>query len=264
MIFPDKSLATRFEHHLAQDMYEYVQVFQALFPDVKADSIAIGNGVALFLGFSFLNTSAGIGIGQPISSKDIDQLEAFFRDRDIPAQIELCAFADETLITELNQRGYQFGQFSTAYTHNLQNIPTNQSDIVVKPIEDSQKDTWARTVNDIDEDDTTTDIRLAQAVTHRANTTCFLATLDGVPVGASALSLRDDTAICYFTSTRQQYRNRGVQTAMLQVRLAYAKSQGCEMVLATSNPGVQSMRNLMRVGFQVAYTRFKMLKDVWE
>lgn len=262
MIFPDKSLATRFEQHLASDMQEYVHAFKRLFPDFPADDLSIGGGVAICVGENYLNTAVGIGIMQPVTPDEIDALETFFQDNQAILQVEMCAFTDESLLTEVNQRGYALVDFTTAYTHDLVDIPDKQSDVIVKPIDDTQKDLWVRTVTDIADDDTTTDTRLAQTVTHRTNTTCFLATSDGAPVGASALSIFEGSAICYFTATRKAYRNRGVQTAMLQARLNYAKSQGCEMAMATSNPGVQSMRNMMRAGFQVAYTRFEMQKPI--
>jgi len=260
MIFPDKSLAIRFEHHLALDMQGYVRAFQQIFPDFETDELSIGGGVAICMGKNYLNTAVGIGISDAVTAGDIDQLEAFFQSHQTPVQIETCAFTDKSLLDQLNQRGYHVADFTTAYTHDLQDIPTTTSEIIVTPIDDSQRDLWVRTVIDIASDDHSTDTRLAQAVTHRDKTVCFLATLEDVPVGASALSLRDEVAIFYFTATRQAYRNRGVQTAMIQARLAYAKSQGCEMVFATTNPGVQSMRNLMRAGFRVAYTRFEMEK----
>lgn len=258
MIFPDQALATRFEHHLAQDMQGYVHAFHQLFPDYPTDDSAIAGGVAICMGADYLNIAVGIGMGESVTSDDIDQLEAFFKSHQTPVQIELSAFTDDTLLHHLNARGYHLVDFTTAYTHSLETIPDTDSEIIFMPIDASQHEIWVRTVNDIAPDDDTSDTRLAQAVTHRANTTCFLATIDGVPVGASALSIRDDIAILYFTATRQAYRGQGVQTAMIQARLHYAKTQSCEVVFATTNPGVQSMRNLLRAGFQVAYTRCMM------
>jgi len=261
MIFPDKSLATRFEHYIAQDMQGYVHTMRRLYPDVQAEVITIAGGVAICMGKNALNIAVGMGMSEVVTADDIDQLEAFFGAHQIPVPIVVTAFTDESLLNQLYQRGYGVVDFNTAYTHDLQSIPDNQSDVVVKPIDDSQKDVWVQTVTDISPEDGVTDTKLAEIVTERPETICFLATLDGVPAGASALSLRGDSAICYFSATRTGFRNRGVQTATIQARLQYAKSQGCEMVLATSNPGVQSMRNLLRAGFQVAYTRIEMQKN---
>ena len=49
---------------------------------------------------------------------------------------------------------------------------------------------------------------------------------------------------------------------MIQARLAYAQSQGCEMAFATTIPGNHSMRNVMRAGFRVVYVRCTMVKEL--
>ncbi len=143
----------------------------------------------------------------------------------------------------------------------IQSLPKLTSDIIVEPITESEKDLWVQTVTDVSPDDHPTDIRLAQVVTHRRHTTCFLAWRNGDPVGASALSIRDEVATFYFTATRQAYRNQGVQTAMIQARLKYAQAQGCTLAFATTLTGSHSMRNILRAGFRDAYVRFTMVKD---
>ncbi len=128
-------------------------------------------------------------------------------------------------------------------------------------VDDANRDMWVQTAMAIYPRDSMTDTRLAQVVSNRALTTCFLAQMNGEAVGASALSIRDGIATMYFTATRYAYRNQGVQTAMIQARLDYAQAQGCEIAFSTTEPGNNSMRNLMRAGFQVAYVRCEMKKD---
>jgi len=263
MIFPDKSLATRLESNLAQDMLEYVQAFNVLFPDYPATVQKIGGGIAICTGSQFINSAIGLGLNTTISTSDLDALEAYFRDNQVDSEIEICPFTDAQFLSSLNERNYHLTSFTTAYIHALDTIqppPNINPDIVVEPITDNQKELWMQTVCDISPDDQTTDTRLAQAVTHRAHTTCFLAQLDGESIGASALSIRDGVATFYFTATRKAYRQRGVQTAMLQARLAYAQAQDCELAFATTIPGNHSMRNVMRAGFHVAYVRCTMVK----
>ena len=263
MIFPDKSLATRLENNLAQDMLEYVIAFNHLFPDYGATYREIGGGIAIYTG-QFIHSAIGLGLNSPISNADMETLEAYFRANQVASEIEICPFTDASFLRLLNERHYHLTDFTTAYIHPLYTIqppPKLNPDIIVEPITNTEKDLWVQTVIDVSPDDHATDSRLAQAVTHRAHTTCFLAKLDGEPVGASALSIRDSVATFYFTATRQAYRNQGVQTAMIQARLDYAKAQDCEMAFATSIPGNHSMRNVMRAGFRVAYVRCTMVKN---
>lgn len=263
MIFPDKALAIRLENSLALDMKGYVQSFNKLFPDYDASYEEIGGGIAICTGQQFINSAIGMGLDKSVSITDIEKLESFFTSHEAIPYIEICSLTDENFLNLLNARNYHLGEFVTAYTRSL-DMPISEApnpDIVVMPITDSEKGLWADTVMDI-QPDSTVDIRLAQAVTNREYTICFLAKVNGQAAGASALSIRDGIATLYFTATRQAYRNQGIQTAMIQARLAYAQAQGCEMAFATTIPGNNSMRNVMRAGFQVAYVRCMMQKAI--
>ena len=263
MIFPDKALAIRLENNLAQDMLEYVTTFNQLFPDYNATYREIGGGIAICTGSQFINSAIGMGLNAPVTESDLDTLEAYFRSNQVASAIEICPFTNPNFLKLLNERHYHMSNFTTAYIHPLDTIeppPTLNPNIIVELITDTEKDLWVQTVIDVSPDDYATDSRLAQAVTHREHTSCFLAKLDGVPVGASALSIRDGVGTFYFTATRQAYRNRGIQGAMIQARLAYAQAQGCEIAFATTIPGNHSMRNVMRAGFHVVYNRSTMIK----
>lgn len=264
MIFPDKSLATRLENSLAQDMKGYIVALQKLSHDYTADDLAVGGGVAICMGSEFINTAVGLGLDQSVSPAELDKLEAFFHRYDVPSHIEICPFTDPEFIHLLNARAYHLKSFVTAYVYPLDSPlstpPNLNPEIIVEPIPPDEKQIWIQTVMDISPDDKERDTRLAQAVTIREHTTCFLAKLNDEPIGASALSIRDGIGTFYFTATRNAYRNQGVQSAMIQARLKYAQAQGCEMAFATTIPGNNSMRNVMRAGFEVAYVRCMMQK----
>jgi len=63
------------------------------------------------------------------------------------------------------------------------------------------------------------------------------------------------------TSVLPAFRHRGAQTALLRARLAAAAAAGCELVEVQTTPGSYSQRNVMRFGFQVAFTRMVMVCD---
>jgi hypothetical protein len=265
MIFPDRTLAMRLENTLAQDLLGYVMAFNQLFPDYGASYLKIGGGIAIYTGSQFINSAIGLGFDTPISHANMETLEAYFRENRVDSKIDICPFTDSNFLNLLNERHYHLSHFRTAYIHPLDAIlppPTINPDIIVKPITATENDIWVQTVMDMSPDDHSKNTQLAQAVTHRQDTICFLARIAGEPVGASALSIRDGIATFYFTATRQAYRKCGVQTAMIQTRLAYAKSQGCEIAFSTTIPGNHSMRNVMRAGFRVAYVRCTMVKEL--
>ncbi|HSP32771.1 MAG TPA: hypothetical protein VLU46_00470, partial [Thermoanaerobaculia bacterium] len=61
--------------------------------------------------------------------------------------------------------------------------------------------------------------------------------------------------------TRERFRNRGVQTALLQRRIADAVRAGCELGIVTTQPGSASHRNVARRGFALLYTKLSMRLD---
>jgi ribosomal protein S18 acetylase RimI-like enzyme len=86
----------------------------------------------------------------------------------------------------------------------------------------------------------------------------FLARVDGAPAGAALLALDDEVGYLANASTLPEYRNRGVQTALIACRIAHAAEAGAEVVCSGAAFGSASQRNLQRAGLQVAYT-----KAVW-
>ena len=85
----------------------------------------------------------------------------------------------------------------------------------------------------------------------------FLAELDGQAIATGALSLCEGVAHLAGASTIPEGRRRGAQLALLEARLQYAASHGCDLALMGALPGSGSQRNAERHGFRIAYTRIK-------
>jgi len=51
--------------------------------------------------------------------------------------------------------------------------------------------------------------------------------------------------------TLPEFRNRGVQKALLLARLAKAAEHGCDLAMVATMPGSGSQRNVERQGFRV-------------
>ena len=94
------------------------------------------------------------------------------------------------------------------------------------------------------------------------HTHCFLATLEGKPVGAGALSLSQGVAALYGATTLRGYRRRGVQLAIIRALVNYSIDLGGDLAYSLTQPGSVSQRNLEREGFNVAYTRFTMIREI--
>ena len=96
---------------------------------------------------------------------------------------------------------------------------------------------------------------LAANVVGRQGWSCYVAYADGEPAGAGALFVQDDVGWLGFAATREQYRGRGAQSAILAARIEDARQQGCGTVttetgeLQEGRPS-SSYRNIVRAGFR--------------
>jgi GNAT superfamily N-acetyltransferase len=92
-------------------------------------------------------------------------------------------------------------------------------------------------------------------------TSCYLARVGGRAAGGAALGIRGSVAGLFGASTLPEFRNRGIQSALVRARLAAAKAAGCEWAMCIAQPGTTSHRNMEREDFGVAYTRVKFQKE---
>ncbi|HMG56145.1 MAG TPA: GNAT family N-acetyltransferase, partial [Kofleriaceae bacterium] len=83
----------------------------------------------------------------------------------------------------------------------------------------------------------------------------LFARIAGEVVGGASMRIDDGIAQLTGASTRAAHRRRGVQTALLRVRLAVAARAGCELAVVTTQPGSRSQQNAMRAGFALLYAR---------
>jgi GNAT superfamily N-acetyltransferase len=60
-------------------------------------------------------------------------------------------------------------------------------------------------------------------------------------------------------NTLPAFRNQGVHTALLRTRLAEAVEAGCDVAMIHTRPDAPSQRNVLRAGFQLAYTTAGMI-----
>jgi GNAT superfamily N-acetyltransferase len=98
---------------------------------------------------------------------------------------------------------------------------------------------------------------------HRSGPCCFfLAFVDGEAAGGGVVSAYKGVGGLFGASTLPTLRRRGVQAALLNARLAWARDQSCDLVASIAQPGSASHRNIERSGFRVAYTRTKLVRPL--
>ena len=81
-------------------------------------------------------------------------------------------------------------------------------------------------------------------------------------VASYILALNNGIAALFTTSTRSSFRKRGLQTALLDWRLRFAKENGARIATIETDPGSDSQRNAERFGFRLAYVTVELVKPL--
>ncbi len=267
LILADLTLSQRLEKTEAQSNAGFVDARAAVFPDSGARWIEVAGAYAMFDGVgSPLTQTFGLGIHQPVTADDLQQLEDFFRERQADVFHEVSPLADPSALTLLNERGYFPLEFTSILyrplQRDLQLAGKVNPKITVRLIENNEADQelWAQTAVkgwSLDLQMTDLLLELFRLSARKPNAPCFLAELDGQPIATGGLNVHDGVALLAGASTIPEGRQQGAQLALLEHRLRYALEQGCDLAMMGAAPGSGSQRNAERQGFRIAYTRIK-------
>ncbi len=268
----DLTLARRLERTEACANASFVEARAALDPASGAVWMEVGGTYAMFDGReSPLTQTFGLGLFADLEPRDLERLEAFFRERDAPVNHEVSPLSGVPLVRELADRGYRVAeQTSVMYQPiDLDALSPPSPAIDVRPIHADQADEWAATAAtgwSSESPALEAFMRGLGRISVRAEgTTAFLAWLEGRPIAAAALRCTDGVALLAGASTVPAARKQGAQQALLHARLHAARANGCDLAMMCAAPGGPSQRNAERQGFRIAYTRTKWeLKELKE
>jgi len=261
MVFVDQALAARLEAGEAQANVDYVHTMQRVKSPSYAQVLAVAGGYATFVNVDppVLNRAIGLGMSRAVTDTDIEHVEAFLTGFNVPVQIDVCPLADMSLADQLGKRGYRIIRFFNKHIRELtrgETFPEPPPGITVEQVTPDDYDLWARVADG--GKDSGRELTLARLCCERPGARCFLARVCGEPAGNGALSIHDGLAALFYAATLPEFRQRGVQTALLHARLSAAVEAGCDLATVAPIPGTQSERNVQRRGFRVAYTRIIM------
>jgi GNAT superfamily N-acetyltransferase len=263
-VLADHSLACRLERAEGLANAHYIDVRARLMPGSGAKWIEVAGAYAMYDGScSPCTQTFGLGLLHMPTASDMDQLEAFFKDRKAPVLHEVCPLADKALLPLLSERGYRPVELSQAMflplgEDTVPGIVGNQ-DLTVRIVR-AERDLWVQTAVEgwHDSAGSAELIRdLMRASAEREDCTCFLVESEGRSIASGALVMRQGIALLAGASTVPAWRGRGAQQVLLGTRLQYALRAGCDLAMVCAEPGSASQRNSERQGFQIAYTRIK-------
>jgi hypothetical protein len=188
-MFIDKYLAQRLEHADAQHNAGYAVVREQLWPGSGARAQQIADGYAVFTGAMFpICRTVGLGMDSPITTADVDQVEAFFAAHDHPVEIELCPHADASLHELLCARGYGVMRFLNVHVRSLTAadlaVPSVQN-IAITQLKGSDEAAWLHAVVNQAATRPTDDVgvMLARMGFNKPQAEYFVASMDGEPAG---------------------------------------------------------------------------------
>jgi ribosomal protein S18 acetylase RimI-like enzyme len=270
MQFVDKALARRLESAEEMPQVEYARLYQHVRPQIGAEVEEICGGHMIFAGLnSPIGRATGMGFDAPVTEADLDRLEAFYRSKNAPAQLDLCPLNDLSLLELVKNRGYGIAELNNVLFRSLATIDTVKAPpgVEIRAGKPEEAPRMAEIVSrsffekgEVPEgfDDLMTPLFQFQG----ART--FLASIDGTPVAAAAgLIIPEHRIFALFgAGTLPDYRGRGIQTGLLLTRLRAAAEAGCEFAVVVTRGGTTSERNCQRLGFEIAYSKATVIKNV--
>jgi GNAT superfamily N-acetyltransferase len=268
-LFLNLQLARRIEMAEAQAAVECAETLERFRPGSGAAVRRLAGGFAVYCGAgSPITQAVGMGLDGPVSAEEFDRIEEFYRSRNEGVRVETSPLADATFIEQFGQRGYRVTEFSNVMARQVNDYegePESPDGVTIEKVGKDQIDTWVQTVAQGFAEQFPVSGELLEVMKMFAlapKTECYLARVDGKIAGGGTLTLHDGVAGLFGASTLPVARKRGVQTALLQRRLARAAQAGSDLAVSLAQPGSISQRNIVRQGFRVLYTRVKFEKEM--
>ena len=257
----DLALARRLEQTEGRGNAVFVEAQAARDPNSGAIWKTIGGTMAMFAGVgSPLTQTFGLGIHAPLTPADLDKIERFFQSRGASVFHEVSPLAGVDPLGMLVTRGYRPIELASVLYQPLDGwtARADNPEITVRAAGVGEADLYARlAARGWSEFPEVQPFIEGFARTSLERATCFVAEINGTPIAAAALFLHDGVALLAGASTVPEGRRRGAQLALLDTRLRFAASNGCDLAMMCAAPGSASQRNAERNGFRIAYTRTK-------
>ncbi len=267
-LFADLEVARRLETTDALAGVEFARAWARLHSYAGEVSLPVAGGHAGFAGADSPVTQAfGLGLNGPVTESDMDRMEEFYRAHAAAVNIETCPLADPSLLKLLNERGYLPIEYSNVLARELTDADLTRESpnpIQVRSAAANEAEAYSLIVakSFFENTELTPEfIDVIMSPFHAAGAYFFLAEVDGVARGGAMMSVHHRVASLGGAGTLPEFRNRGVQNALILERLKLAADSGCDLAMVATMPGSGSQRNVERHGFRVVYTRTKFLKQ---
>ncbi|KAF0235668.1 MAG: hypothetical protein FD167_4586 [bacterium] len=267
MFFSDLALSRRVETANAVSSAKMADLYAQKYPQSQAATLAIAGGHAIYLGDnSPLTQALGMGLQETVSVSEIEELEDFYYRKNSAVNIELSPLVEPALLELLGTRGYHLVEVSNVLIKRLDKsnlLKLSAPEVEISTVDTSTINDWANTViKGFGAEGEFADMLNAVWQTGFCipDNYFFLARIDNNCAGGGGIFIYENVASLSGASTLPEFRKLGVQNKLLQHRLNLAIELGCDLAVISTLPGTISQRNSERQGFQVAYTRVKLMR----
>ena len=227
-------------------------------------------GTAVFTGVgSPLTQTIGAGLNGAVSADELDELEHFYFSRGAACALELSPYIDSTLLELLRHRPYHLTEFSNVLLRGLAGdeaiSDAPSTGFTVRSIRPGEERLYTETISKgfADEFPVTEELLdVCESFARLPGCLSFLAEVDSVPAGGGSVGRHGRVGGLFGASTLPQFRRRGIQSKLLEVRLHWLQEQGCEYAYVVTHPATSSQRNMERSGFRATYSRVKLTRDL--
>lgn len=214
---------------------------------------------------SWTNQACGLGLAGAVTGEELDRLVRYYADQGIEPKIEVCPFADASLLEGLAARGFVLREFESVLAYELGpetpmpplGWPAGIDVARVDPGDREQVEAFIEASTcGFRPEDAPVPPELAASIRRLMATGRFegFVALEGAtPVGGAGLDVGRGVASLLGTSVRRSHRGRGIQQALISVRLRRARARDCVVACIHSRPGIPTERNAARLGFQLVY-----------
>ena len=275
-LFAGTDLAERIENAERTLISEAAEAAARWNPDGRCFAMALAGGVAAWAGEgSPLNKVAGLGFGGAVDEGELAAVERAYAERGSPVQVELATAADPSIGALFTRRGYVLVGFENVLALGLE--PGREA-VIAKSVEirdspESEFDLWLDLVVTgfaaPDTQGVASHEEFPREVIASAMRDCMaangflrsIALLEGAPAGGGSLRLHAGVAQLCGAATIPTLRRRGIQSSLLEARLAVAAASGAEVAVVTTQPGSKSQQNVQRLGFELVYARAVLVRE---
>lgn len=212
--------------------------------------LAVSHGVR-----SPFSAAIGVGIGEAVTARDVDRIEAHLGLGGGPVRIEVTPFCDASLTEELGRRGYQLERFFQVWTREPE---ARDQDGTVRTAGPAEAVEWveifsrsflgAPTQSDAQRE-------ALGAMLVADGSVPWLAEVSGAAVAVALSSAEGGVAWLSGAGVLPDSRGHRLQEKLVRARLAWAFSRGCDVAASATEPGTASQRTLERCGFRAAYPK---------